>query len=319
MKKISERGTEEEREGLDATSPFSLCLARHSSVHHLEQLRQQLEKVESAVQSLDDFLATVREVEAEIPMLLAKQNPSRQQNEADWELERQSWQGATQQRLHTAVEQSDKVDSFLKEVGMTLAMDGATATCQDVVTLLSQQAMDMEKKLMSAGERDGKVELPPMGKEKMQEHEELSPQEIRQTKPGSDSLQERPTPRWMEEESEMEAKRSRLEGDNGTKTQGQEERKAETLKSDGDVLDAKGQRRTRSSQVKKEGEEKESLIQRRAALLGKLWEIKGAAEQLGLQEPTVPALQQRYNTDLGPKTNHSYLTCIRSTKISLCN
>lgn len=83
MRKISERGTEEEREGSEATSPLSLCLAHHSSVHHLEQLRQQLEKVELAAQSLDDFLATVREVKAEIPALLAKQNPSRQQNEAN--------------------------------------------------------------------------------------------------------------------------------------------------------------------------------------------------------------------------------------------
>lgn len=62
-----------------------------------------------------------------------------------------------QQRPHTAVEQSDKVDSFLKEAGMTLAADGATATCRDVVTSFSQQAMAMEKKLMSARERDRKA------------------------------------------------------------------------------------------------------------------------------------------------------------------
>lgn len=307
MRKISERGTEEERRGPDATSPSPLCLALHNSVHHLQQLRQQLEKVESAAQALDHFLATMRGIKAEIPTLLAKQNRNRLQNDADWEQERHSWQAAMQQRLHTAAEQSDKVDTLLKAVGMTLTVDGVTATCQDVVTSLSQQAVDMEEELMRARERN--VELPPMQKEQIQEHEELSPMEIRQTKTESDSPQEHehPAPRWTEEESEMEAKRSKLEGDNDPKTQRQEEHKAETLKSEGDVLDAKGQRRRRSSKVKKEGEEKESSIQRRVALLGTLREMKGAAEQLGLQEPTLPALQQRYNTDLGPKTNHSHL------------
>ncbi|GLD49701.1 nesprin-2-like protein [Lates japonicus] len=109
--------------------------ALHSSVSHLKQLRQQLEKVQLAAQAVDHFLATVREVKAEIPAPLANQDASRQQNEADWEQERHSWHSALQQRLQTAAEQSEKVDSNLKAAGMTLSMDGATVTCQDVVTL----------------------------------------------------------------------------------------------------------------------------------------------------------------------------------------
>ena len=205
-----------------------------------------------------------------------------------------------QQKLQTAAEQSDSVDSTLKAVGMTLTMDGATVACQDVLTSLSQQAMDVGKELMSVRRRERKDELFPMGKEQIQE---LNPLEIGQLKNGDDSSQEQqhPTTSRMEEESGKEAKRSRLEVD--TKTQREEE--AETWKSDGGLAEAKDQRRRRNSQVKQLGEEKESLAQRRGALLGTLRKIKEAAEQLGLQEPTLPALQQRYNTDLGHKTNHS--------------
>ncbi|XP_073348713.1 LOW QUALITY PROTEIN: nesprin-2a [Pagrus major] len=288
MRKLSELGSEEETQGPDATSPSLICLALHNSVHHLEQLRQRLERVQSAAQALDHFLATVKEVKADIPKLLANQDPSRQQNDADWEQQRHSWQAAMQQKLQTAAEQSDSVDSTLKAVGMTLTMDGATVACQDVLTSLSQQAVDVGKELMSVRRRERKGELFPMGKEQIQE---LNPLEIRQIKNGDDSSREQqhPTTSRMEEESGMEAKRSRLEVD--TKTQREEE--AETQKSDGGLLEAKDQRRRRSSQVKKEGEEKESLVQRRGALLSTLREIKEAAEQLGLQEPTLPALQQR--------------------------
>ncbi|XP_076613023.1 nesprin-2a [Chaetodon auriga] len=291
MRKISDRGTEDERQGLDATSPSRLCQALRSSVHHLEQLRQQLERIQSAAEALDHFLTTVREVKAEIPTLLANQDPSRQQTEADWEQERQSWQAAVRQKLQTAAEQSDGVDSTLKAAGMTLTMDGATATCRDVVTSLSQQAVDAGKELMRARKR--KDELFPLGKEQILENEELNPKEMCQSKAGDDSPQEQehPTPKGMEEEAGMEAKRSRLEGDNDT--QREEEHKAQTWKSEGDVLEAKGQRRRRSSQVKKEGEERESVVQRRVAMLGTMKEIQGAAEQLELQEPTLPALQQR--------------------------
>ncbi|XP_044023969.1 nesprin-2 isoform X2 [Siniperca chuatsi] len=293
MRNLSERGIEEETQGPDATSPSSLCQALHNSVHHLEQLRQRLEKVQSAAQALDHFLATVREVKAEIPTLLANQDPSRQQNEADWEQERHSWQAAMQQKLQTAAEQSDSAHSTLKAVGMTLTMDGPTVTCQDVVTSLSQQAADVEKELMRARKRERKDELFPMGKEQIKKNEELNPTEIRQIKTGDDSLQqggaqdqEHPSPSRMEEESGLEAKSSRLEGDNDTKKQREEEHKAQTWKSE-------GERRRSSRQVKKEGEEKESLVQRTVALLGALREMRGVAEQLGLQEPTLPALQQR--------------------------
>lgn len=269
-RKLSVRGAEEERQG-----PSSLCQALHSSVHHLEQLRQQLEEVQSAVQALDHFLSTVREVKA----ALAKQDPSRQHNEADWEQQRHCWQAAMQQRLQTAAEQSVSVDSSLKAAGMTLTMEGAAVTCQDVVTSVSRQAVDVETKMVRKS--DGK---------------ELNPIEMCQIKPGDDSphrggAEERLTPSRMEEEPGMEAKRSRLEGDDEAKTQREEEHKAK--KSEEDVVKAKEQRRGRSSQVKKEGEQKE--VQRRVALLGTLREIRGAAEQLRLQEPTLPALQHRYN------------------------
>ncbi|XP_078030046.1 nesprin-2a isoform X4 [Epinephelus lanceolatus] len=272
-RKLSERGAEVKRQELEAKFPSSLCQALRNTVHHLEQLRQQLEKVQSAAQALDHFLATVREVKAEIPTLLAKQDTSRQRNLTDWEQERHCWQAAMQQRLQTAAQQSDCVDSTLKAVGMTLTMDGAAVTCQDVVTSLSQQAVDVEKEMVRAKRRERKSDDSP--------HE------------GEEQEQDHPTLSRMEEESGLEAKRSRLEEHDETNTQGEGDHKAQTWASEGDVLKAKDQRRRISSQVKKEGEEKESLLQRRVALLGTLREIRRAAEQLRLQEPTLPALQHR--------------------------
>ncbi|XP_031717653.1 nesprin-2a isoform X2 [Anarrhichthys ocellatus] len=293
MRKSTERGTDEKIQGPEATSPSSLCQAFHNSVHHLEQLRQRLAQVQSAAQALDHFLTTVRDVRAEIPTLLANQDPSRQPNEADWEQETHSWQAAMQQRLQTAAKQSDSVDSTLKAVGMTLTMDGAAVMCQDVVTSLSQQAVNVEKEVMRAKKRESKEELFPVGREHTSE--------IRQTNTGDDSTHqgaaqehEYPTPSRTEEEVGLVAKRSRLEGDDDVMTsQREEEHKAQTRTSDGDVLKAEDQRRRRSSQVKKEEEEKESFVQRRVALLGTLKEIREAAELLRLQEPTLPALQHR--------------------------
>ncbi|XP_059211817.1 nesprin-1 [Centropristis striata] len=298
MRKLSQREAEEERQGPEGTSPSSVCQALHSSVHHLERLRQRLEKVQSAAQALHHFLATAREVKAEIPTVLAEQDPSRQQNETDWERETHCWQAAMQQRLQTAAEQSESVDSTLKAAGMTLTMNGATVTCQDVVTSLSRQVLDTEKELVRDRKRDRKDEVFPVGKEEIQE---VNPTEIRQPNTGDDSPQqeaaqeqERPTPSRMEEEAELEAKRRKLEGDSDdTQTQREEEHKAQTCKSEEDVVKANNQRRRRISQVKKEGEEKESLVQRRVALLTALREISRAAEQLRLQEPTLPALQHR--------------------------
>uniref|UniRef100_UPI0037E98A37 nesprin-2a n=1 Tax=Semicossyphus pulcher TaxID=241346 RepID=UPI0037E98A37 len=289
MRRLSERGTKEERRGLESTSPSSLHQALHNSVHHLKQLRQRLEKVQTAAQALDHFLSTVREVKAEISTLLAEQDPSRQQNEADWEQEGRYWQAAMQQKLQTAAEQTD---STLKAAGMTLTRDGSVVTCQDVVTSLSRQAVDAEKELMRARKRETLHEMYPLGRVEIQENEGLNPMEIHQTKTLEDSSQkeEHPSLSRAEEESELEAKRSRLEENNETETQREEEQKAQTQRPDGDV---KAERRRRRSQVKREEEEAESLVQRRAALLGALKEIEGAAEQLGLQEATLPALQQR--------------------------
>ncbi|XP_056219440.1 nesprin-2-like [Seriola aureovittata] len=293
VRKITKQSSEEERQHPEATS---LHQALHNSVSHLKQLRQQLEKVQSAAQAVDHFLATVREVKAEIPALLAKQDDSRQQNEADWEQERRSWQAEMQQRLQTAADQCESVDSNLKAAGMTLTMDGATATCQDVVTSLSEHVADVEKKLMRARKRESKYGMNLMGTEQMQRNEELNPTEMRQTKTGDDSPQlegiqeqEHPSPTGAEEESGLEAQRRRLDGENDKKAQREEEHKSRTWRSEGD---GKVQRRG-SRQIKKEGEEKESLVQRRAALLAALREMRGAAEHLGLQELTLPALQQR--------------------------
>ncbi|KAM7367651.1 hypothetical protein PAMP_013936 [Pampus punctatissimus] len=304
MRKLSEQSAEEDRQKLEATSSLSLCQALRSSVHHLEQLRQQLEKVQSAVRSLDHFLATTRELKAEIPTLQANQDPSRQQNEADQEQEKVSWQAAMQQRLHTAMEQSDSVDSILKAVGMSLTTDGAIVTCQDVVISLSQRVVEIE--LIRARERENKEDkdskLFPQGKEEMQENEEnnsavMCPANISDDSP----LQGQAVSVMEEEESELEAKKTRLEGENDTKRQEEEELKAQTQMFEGGVLKTNDQkrrrrRRRRKGQVKTEKEEKESLVKRRCALLGALKEIRGAAEQLGLQELTLPALQQRKRT-----------------------
>lgn len=267
MRKISEECSKEEA---------PLCLTLHVTVHHLEQLRQQLEKAESAAQALDQFLATVREVKVEIATLPAKGNPGKQQNEA-----------ALKQRLHSASEQTHKVDSLLKAVDVTLIMDGTEVTCQDVVTSLSQQAGDIEKELVRAEERE---RVHPMRKEHIQ-----SPVEIYKTAIEADSPQEQaldhPTLSWTEEK-EMEAKSQG--GDKDTKKTRQKEHKVETLQSE--VLHTKSQ--GSRSQVKKEGPEEESLVQRRATLLGTLSEIKGRAEQLGPQELTLHALHQRYGSVL---------------------
>lgn len=296
IKKLSEQSSEGERRQSGATSPSSLYQALHHSVCHLEQLGIQLEKVHSAAQALERFLATVKGVKAEIPVLLANQDPNRQQNEADWEQERHSWQAAMKQRLQTAAKQSDSVDSSLKAAGMTLAMGGATVTCQDVVTSLSKHVVDVEKKLVKARKRESKDEINPVGKEQMYRVEALNPEEVCEKKLGDDSPQhetaqeqEKPLSRGVEEESPSEAKRSRLNGENGIRTQEEEEQNPQTCGSEGDVKDQK--RRVRI-QVKVE---KETSVQRRVALLRELREIRGATEQLGLREPTLPALQQRYN------------------------
>ncbi|CAJ1078355.1 LOW QUALITY PROTEIN: nesprin-2 [Xyrichtys novacula] len=283
LKKLSD----EERWRLEATFPSSLYQAFQNNVHHLKQLRQRLEKVQTAARALDHFLISVREVNAEIP----KQDPDRQQNEADREKERRSWQ----QKLQTAAEQAD---GTLKAAGMTLNMDGSTVKCQDVVTSLSSQAVEQD--LIKAKIK----EILLIGLKDKQESEDLNTMEIHQMKIWDDSHQqeeerakeqEHSSPSVTEEESELEDKKSRLEGENETNVQKEKEQKTQTVKPNGEATKVKNgkRRRGRSSQIKREEEERESLDQRRAALLGALKEIKGAAEQLGLQEATLPALQQR--------------------------
>ncbi|XP_041660769.1 nesprin-2 [Cheilinus undulatus] len=268
------------------TFPPSLGQALHSSVHHQDQLRQQLEKVQSAAQALDRFLVTVREVKAEFPTLLAKHDPSRQHNGANLEQERHSWQ----QKLQSTAEQAD---SSLKAAGLTLSMHGLAVTCQDVVTSSFQQTVEKESMRHKKMEREKELFL--SGQEEIQENEALTPMETHQTNTQDDLLeqeraqqQENLSPNIMEEESELEAKRRRLEQNNETESKREEELKAQS-----DIKTKPDRRCRRNSQVKKEEEKTESFVQRRAALLAELKEILVAAEQLGLKEPTLPALQQR--------------------------
>ncbi|XP_062415634.1 nesprin-2-like isoform X4 [Pungitius pungitius] len=248
MRKLSERASEEEIQ-----SPPSRCQASHNSVHPLELLRQRLEEVQTAAQALDHFLVTVRDVKAETQAMLAKQDPSRQANEAEW-------QAARHQELLTAAKQSDSVDSTLEAAGMTLTADGARVTCRDVVTSLSRQAVSVEEEVVRANERERKDDLRTVGREQLQAF-----------KP-------------VEEEEGLVAKSSRPERDDGVNSQRPEEHEAQTQKSEEDALKAEEHKRRRSIQVKKEGEE---------TLSGTLKEIREAAEQLRLQEPTLPALQHR--------------------------
>lgn len=92
----------------------------------LEQLRQRLAGVQTAVRSLDCFLAAVKEFEADNQTL------------ADWERDDQA-----RQRSHAAAaEQSERTDHFLKAAGMSLAADGVTITCRDIVTSLSHRGCE---------------------------------------------------------------------------------------------------------------------------------------------------------------------------------
>ncbi|XP_022057033.2 nesprin-2-like [Acanthochromis polyacanthus] len=294
IRKVSEQSIEEERQRPEATSLSPICQALHCSVHHLKQLRQQLGKVQSVAEALDHFLATVREVKAEIPTLLANQDPNRQKNEANWEQGRHSWQAAMQ-RLQAAMKQSDSVDSSLNAVGMTLTMDGTNVTCQDVVKSMSKCVVEMEKKMVIASKKQREEELFFLEKVKILEHEKLNPVEICVMKIGNNfpkqsRAQEYSTPSGTENELALEPKRSRLEGENYIKTQREE---AQTMKPDNTLRTKEQRPRQRSSQIKKEGEEKQSLVQRRTALLAAMREMKTTAEQLRLQEPSLPALQQR--------------------------
>lgn len=287
IKKLSEKSSEEERQQSETTSPSSLYQAHHHhSVRHLEQLRQQLEQVLSAAQALDRSLATVREVEADVSTLLANQDPDGQQNEAEREQERHSWRAAVQQRLEAAAEQRDSVDSGLKAAGRTPTMGGATVMCQDVVTSLSRHVVDVENRLVKARKRERKhPESREPGESSMEVCERNAGDDLPQCE--APQQQPQPTSRGGKAGSQLEAKRSRLDGEKGMKTEEEEDvQMSELWRTKWDVQD---QRSTQDE------DEKESLVQMRVVLSGALREIRGVAEQLGLQEPTLPALQQRYS------------------------
>ncbi|KAM4521617.1 nesprin-2a isoform 3-T4 [Odontesthes bonariensis] len=293
MRKLSEQSTQEKRRGPEATAPSYICQALHGNVHHLKELRQQLEEVQSAAQALDRFLATLRDAKAELPTLLANQDHSRQKNEAYLEQEAHFWQ-ATMQRLQPAMELSDVADSSLKAVGMSLTMDGATVTCRDVVKTVSKHYLEKEKEVVATRREQREEELFLLEKSKMQNNEELMPKMKTGSNSGHQSgAHDCSTSSVTEEKSGLETKRKRQDFENNPNTQREEEFRAQTCRSEGDILKPRDKRRRRSTQIKKEREEKESVDQRRAVLLAALRETKTAAEQLRLQEPTLPALQQR--------------------------
>lgn len=309
MRMLTEKSTKEESQGPEATSASSLCRGLLSSIHHFKQLRQQLEKVQSAVCALDRFLTTVREVKTKIQTVLANQDLSKQKHEADWEQEKPSLD-ATMQRLQAATEQSDSVDSNLKAVGISLTMDGALATCQDVVKCITVHVVEMEKWGAKA------IILPE--KRNIQDDEKSKTVETCQTKSGNASLQQQdmqedPTSGEPDEESGLEAKRRKLEGE----TQVEEEHKTQAWRPREDLLETKDQRQMgRTTQVKKDGEKMENLVGRRANLLATLRETKKAAEELSLQEPTLPALQHRYNTELVQQRTFIFFNLSGVSKIS---
>ncbi|XP_029966670.1 nesprin-2-like [Salarias fasciatus] len=291
MREISQQSAAEERQMSEATSPPSLCQAIHNSLHHLERLRQQLEEAQSAVRALDRFLATVREAEAEIPTLLAVKDSGWQRTDAERERERQSWQAALQ-RLQAAAEQSDGADSRLKAVGMTVTVDGETATCQDVLKCVSKHVVEMDKRLMIAEKKQSEEVIVLKEMDKIHKKEELH-----QIRTLLHSSQQDVTQRILpssatDEELRSEAKGSMLEGEHDIKPPAEEEDKLQTWPAKEDALKTRDRRQGRVSPVRKEAERK-VLVKKKAALLAALRETKAAAEKLRLQEPTLPALQQR--------------------------
>lgn len=240
-----------------------------------------MDDTRSVVHALDHFLDALREIKTTVLTLLANQDPSRQDGGTDWE-RMYSWQTAMQ-RLTPAMEQSHVVDGRLTSAGMTLTMDGATVTCHDVVKSVFKLVTALRK------QKEGRVR---------------TMQVVNLAETGIDSALrggERCTPGATEEESSLEAKRRRLEEENKMKTQAEEAPKTQTWRSEGGLVKNLDQMQRRSSQMEREMNENESLVQRRAALLASLKETKERAEQLELLEPTLPALQHRYNTGGGPE------------------
>ncbi|PWA27935.1 hypothetical protein CCH79_00000556 [Gambusia affinis] len=254
LKDEMRRLEEEEQRGPGATSqPFLRQSLLLCNVRHLEQLRQQLDGVQSAVETLDHFLATLRDIKAESPTLLANRDPNDRKNETELQRERHSWQAAVES-LNPVMEQSHIVDCSLKAAGMTLTMDGASVTCRDVAAFLSDQ--------MRAKRQEGEKELDILEKIGVQRSKDVE--------------EPRFAPTVTEEESTLEVKKRK------------QEPKIQILRSEEGFL-----QRSLSSHAGKAGNEHKGLVQRKSALLAVLKETKAAAERLELLEPTLPALQQR--------------------------
>nr|XP_054604094.1 nesprin-2 isoform X2 [Nothobranchius furzeri] len=271
MRTIAEQSREEDRRGPAATPQPSLS----QPMYRLEQLRQLLDEVQSAVLALHRLLATLRDIKAEIPALLANQDPSRHKSEPDQEEERRSWQKAVQKLKH-AVEQSCVVDGRLQAVGVTLNMDGAPVTCQDVVKSVSQL-------VMAAPHREEQLVF--LGRMKIRN--------LRDTqKTGTESAQQSVERSGLSavEKSTLEAERRKQVEVCATKIQGEEE--TQTCSSEAGLLKSRNpiQRRS-SSWIGRE--HNEGMAQRKDTLLTNLREIKGGSEELRLQEPSLPALQHR--------------------------
>ncbi|XP_014914037.1 nesprin-2-like isoform X5 [Poecilia latipinna] len=254
LKDEMRRLSEEEQRGPAATSqPFLRQSLLLGNVRHLEQLRRQLDGVQSAVETLDHFLATLRDIKAESPTLLTNRDPNERKNETELLKERHSWQ-ATVERLKLAMAQSHVVDCSLKAAGMTLTLDGASVTCRDVAAFLSDQ--------MRAKRREGEKNLDILEKNGAESSEDVE--------------EPRFAPVVTDEESTLEFKRRK------------QEPKIQISASEEGFL-----QRSPSGHAGKAGTERKGLVQRRSALLAVLRETKAAAERLELLEPTLPALQQR--------------------------
>ncbi|CAB1413946.1 unnamed protein product [Pleuronectes platessa] len=157
----------------------------------------------------------------------------------------------------------------------TVLPETGTVPGQDVDTSWSEPPVE-KKKLMRDMHGENKDEEQLMGKE--QKKEEFTPMETCGPKTwGGTQEKEHGAPCGKEEESE--SKRRRLDEEKDTETQ----REEQTWRCE------EQRRRGREEEEKK----KKSLVQRRSALSGELKEIKGEAESLRLNEPTLPALQRR--------------------------
>ncbi|XP_015245715.1 PREDICTED: LOW QUALITY PROTEIN: nesprin-2-like [Cyprinodon variegatus] len=256
MGKLSKRGS----------SQPSLCQPLLSDFSHLEQLRQQLEEVQSTIRDLDNFLATLKNIKAENPTLMANWDPNK-------EGERLSGQ-STMARLKHATEKSHIIDDSLKAMGMTLTMDGTSVTCQVLVDLVFEQMTSRRKEI--------------------QNREDMGLKDTWRNDSAKQDQGQSATSVKEEEESMLEVKRMKQEGDDKSEMQKLQGDKVQVWGSEEGFSKNKDQRqRTTNSQAGRDENDHESLVQRKSALLDVLRETKATAERLELMEASIPALQQR--------------------------